>query len=385
MAEEIEKLSEGITLSDDNFGMEEFDFAETLLSDTKVPLEDIEEAKKKEEEEKKKNLEKAKLEAKKTPEKKDLNPEDLLGEDKEPEDKETLEEEDDDIEGNQFENISKGLVKLGIFSEDGDLPKTGEEFAARFEQEKQEGASAWINNFLSSEHGEEGINLFKAIFVDKVDPREYFSVHNENLQLKDLDMDNDLNQKKVYREFYKRLNWDETKIEAKLQKSIDYGDLESDSKEFYDKLLEDNEKKLVELQETKKASQEKQLQEDADYKNSITKLLEDKLKTREFNGIPLNPETVKKVVDFMTTKKYQTPDKQKLTEYDKFILESRKPENLNSRILHALLALNNFNFDSIKKRAVTSETDEVFAELKGKTKASAKSAKSNNDWFANSL
>lgn len=383
MAEEIKDLPDTpITITDNSFGLEDLDFADSLLTKTKTEdLETIEAAQKKEAEEKlKKEKEAAKKQVKATPEKTPATADDLLEEEEENPDYQ--EEEVEDPENNQFEAFSKGLVKLGLFSEEGDLPKTGEEFAERFNKEKQQGATDWLNDFLSAKHGEEGTDLFKAIFVDGVDPREYFSVHNENLELQDLDMTNDLNQKKVFREFYKRLNWDETKIEAKLQKSIDYGDLESDSTEFYQKLLSDNEVKLEELKNKKQADNQRQLQEDGQYRTSVSKILEDKLKTREFNGIPLNPEKVRRVIDFMTTKKYQTPDKQQLTEFDKYMLESRKPENIDKRILTALLALDNFNFDSIKKRAITKETDDVFSDIKKTQKTTQKQSVKEPDWFA---
>lgn len=385
MADELENLG-GITLTDDSFGIDELDFADSLLIKPGVKPEDIttiEEAKKKEEE-----AERIKKEAalkSKAPEKKDLTTEDLLGKDKDEDNPEDIPKDEDDVDDSQFENLSKGLVKLGIFSEEGDLPKTGEELAERFQIEKQKGASDWINNFLSSEHGEEGIALFKAIFVDKVDPREYLSVHNEILNLQDLDIENEINQKKVFREFYKNLGWDDVKIESKLQKSIDYGDLESDSKEYFEALKEQKEEQRATIEENKKIAAEQELQEDTIYKTTIVKVLEEKLKTKDFDGIPLNPEKARKVIDFLTTKKYQTKDKQRLTEYDKYMLESRKPENIRTRILTALLALDNFNFDSIKKRAITTETDGVFSELKQKTKTTTKPDKKQTDWFANSL
>lgn len=389
MAEELEDLGTGIRVTDD-FGIGEVDFADSILTSAKADdLVTIEQAKKKEEEEEKKRLaEEQKLkQVKKVPETKPLKAEDLLEEEnpEEEEEDKVEEEEEEETDDSQFESISKGLVRLGVFTDEGELPKTADEFAERFQAEKQKGASDWINNFLSVEHGEEGIDLFKAIFVDKVDPREYLSVHNEILNLEDLNIDEELNQKRVFREFYKNLGWDETKIEAKLQKSIDYGDLESDSKEFYETLLEDTKAKKAQIQENKKQKDEQQLQEDTTYRNSITKVLDDKLKTRDFDGIPLNPEKVKKAIDFLTTKKYQTPDKQKLTEFDKYMLESRKPENITSRIKIALLALENFNFEGVKKRAISKETDEVFSELKTKTKSTKSSGKKETDWFANSL
>ncbi len=287
----------------------------------------------------------------------------------------------------EFESLSKGLMQVGVFTEDGEVPKTEEEFIARFEQEKQKGASEWLNNFLSAEHGPEGIDIFKAIFVDKVDPREYFTVYNDTLNLAEIDIDDESHQKTVFKEYYSRLGWPSAKIESKLEKAIEYGDLASDSKDFHEELLKQNEKKLKDIEEESKAKQLQQVQIEREYIDTITKIINEKLPTKEINGIPLNPDVAKKVVDFLTTKKYQTPDKQKLTEFDKFILETKRPENLSQRILIALLAQSNFDFSKIEKRAVTKSTKSVFAGLikeKNNT-AAASTTKVVGDSFAKLL
>lgn len=315
-------------------------------------------------------------------EEEELDP-DKIFEEEEEEIKE--EEEKDDEKGTPFEEISKGLVASGIFSDDEELPKTEEEFVERFKAEKQKGANEWLNDFLTSEHGEEGINLFKSIFVDKVDPREYFSVYNDALNLSELDLENEADQKKVFKEYYSRLGLASNKIDSKLEKAIEYGDLESDSKDFHEQLLRNDQVKLKEIEEKSKANQIAQLQADTEYKELISKKINEKLPLKEFDGLPLNIDTARKVTDFLTTKKYQTPDKQKLTEFDKFILETKRPENLQQRIKIALLAMSNFDLTKVEKRAITKKTSSLFSGLVTKEQKQNNSKTSAKDDFVSSL
>ena len=88
-----------------------------------------------------------------------------------------------------------------------------------------------------------------------------------------------------------------------------------ETKEYFEALKEQKEEQRAAIEENKKLAAEQELQEDTIYKTTIVKVLEEKLKTKDFDGIPLNPDKARKVIDFLTTKKYQTKDKQKLTEY----------------------------------------------------------------------
>lgn len=306
-------------------------------------------------------------------------------------------QEDDDLDSDEkvkteknedkpeFEKISEGLFQLGIFTGEDTLPKTEEEFIQRFQQEKQKGASEWLNNFLSAEHGEEGIDLFKAIFVDKVDPREYFGVYNDALNLSEVDIESEAGQKQIFREYYTRLGWSSAKIEQKLEKAVEYADLESDAKDFHEVLLKEDQKKLKDLEESSKTKKQQELLNEQSFIQNINKVINDNLPNKEIGGLPLNIDTAKKVVDFLTTKKYQTPDKQKLTEFDKFILETKKPENLKQRVLIALLAQSNFDFSKIEKRAITKKSNTVFGNLIKQTTKDTSTQTPGKDNFLNLL
>ena len=105
----------------------------------------------------------------------------------------TSEEEDDDAI-NPFAAFSRDLFKLGGFTKDedeGDVNiNTAEEFLERFESEKKKGASEIVETFIGR-FGEDYQNAFTAIFVNGVDPKEYFGTYNAIQSFSDLDLSDD--------------------------------------------------------------------------------------------------------------------------------------------------------------------------------------------------
>lgn len=334
-----------------------------------------------EESSKKKPVQKKPVIKKKEPPKKKA--EELLFEPEETEEEETEEkpeeketEEEQNPSETPFEDLSKELIKLGVFvqtSQNQPVPKTGQEFLDRFQEEHRRGATQWLENFLSR-FGPDRQELFEAVFVDGVDPKEYLPTYNKVEALKGIDLADEKNQQRVYREFYRRQGVSDEKIEARLQKSIDNGFLEEEAKDFLDQIVATDEQELENQRVQKAQKIQNDQREDQDYKNNLIRILGEKAKTRDFNGIPLTDDTVRKALDFLYTKKWKSGDQQ-FTDFDRFIAESKKSDNLEKRIAIALLELNNFDFSKIQKRAVSNETNELFNSLVKKKVTTAKDGK----------
>lgn len=303
--------------------------------------------------------------------------------------KDKEEKEEEVVEGNNYEEFSKDLFKLGIFTQqDNETPiKTGQDLLNRFQLEKQAGATQWIDDFIGR-FGDDRKQLFEDIFINGVDPSEYIPVYNEVQNFDGLDLTVETNQEKVYREFYRRQGMDDDKIEKRLQKTKDYGDLETDAKDLIDHIVSQDKEKLEQMAVQKRAQLENQTRMDAEYKTGLQKHLNEALKNKEFKGIPVNEKKVREAFDFLYTPKYKTPSGQLLTDFDKFILESKKPENLDSRLILTLLKLDNFDFKNIKKAAISEESKEIFNSLahkvtKEKTRATKVQSQSSSDWSHN--
>lgn len=297
--------------------------------------------------------------------------------------KEAVQGEDEDENLNQFESLTQELYKAGIFtSPEGEEPKvakTPEEFAKLFNEEKQAGASQWLEGYLAR-FGEDRRDMFEAVFVNGVDPKEYLPIFNEIQSFQDLNLDLENNQEAVVRTYYKKAGWSEDKINNKIEKLKSFADLEDESRTIHPILLEQEKDKLSTLSEQKAEEQRINIQADLDYKSSISKLLQDKVKERQFDGIPLTEKDAEKAFDFLYSKKWKTKSGELLTDFDKFILDTKNPDNHAKRIKLALLELNNFDFSKIEKKAVSKESNTLFS-----TFVSQKEKKSNKQQAASSV
>jgi hypothetical protein len=271
---------------------------------------------------------------------------------------------EDDI--NPYSVIAKELFDAGIFTkeeEEGDVDITeGNQLFERFQVEKKKGAIEIIDNFLGR-FGEDYREAFDAIYVKGVDPREYFTAQQSLESFKDMDLSEESNQKKVFVEFHKQLGLSDEQIEKRLQKAIDYADLEEDAKTFHEKLIEKEAQKIEQLEQQKELERQSKLRADQEYNQSLQKILQEKITNKEFDGIPVTPKIAQDAYSFMYHKKYRSPQGEELTEFDKFLIDLKKPENYELRVKIGLLAVNKFDLSKVKQAQVSKENTKAFAAL----------------------
>lgn len=278
------------------------------------------------------------------------------------------EEETDDT----FNKLSKNLFELGIFNkledEEDVVINTPEEFKERWVKELTVQSNSQIYNFLVDKHGEEGVELFNSIFVNGVDPKDYLSKYTELQSLREVDLTEESTQEQVYKAYYKRLGFADDKIAKKIQKLKDYGELEEEATEAHEKLLELDEKELSDKCAQKELEEQAKAQFKAHYAQTVNQILADKLKQREFDGIPLTDKIAKETYENLVVEKYKLPSGEKLTEFDKKILELRRPENYEMKVKLWLLLQNNLDLTKVKTKAVSDKTDKLFSNMVTKEK-----------------
>lgn len=286
-------------------------------------------------------------------------------------------EEKEDV--NVFQTYSEALLQMGIFSlDEGEQSlsiTSPEDFKARWIHERKKDAYEMLDQALAR-HGKKHQDFLVSVF-NGVDPEEYFSIYSNIENISNLDITKEDHQKIVYREALKRQGLSGEKIEKKLQRAIELGELEDDAKDFHEILLGQEQERLSGL-ETKKAQElENKQREKQHYENGIRTVLSKKLQEQEFDGIPVNNKVANEVYDFLTTDKYQLESGELLTEFDKYFLELKRPENYEKRLKVALLFHSDLNLESVKKVAVSKETDHLFSSLKktAKTKQPTTTAK----------
>jgi hypothetical protein len=308
----------------------------------------------------------------------------LLGDDEEEED------DDNEPETSQFTALSNDLFKLGVFNKDEDEEDVAitspEEFLERFNLEKKKGAIDIVENFIG-QFGEDYKQAFDAIFVKGVDPKEYFGTYNNIQSFAELDLSQEGNQVAVLKQALADQGFDPEDIDTEVERLKNYGDLESVAGKHHKVLVKKEAAKLAQIEQQREQELQKQQAFKQQYVNNVQSVLQDKLKAKEFDGIPLNPKLANELQDFLLVDKYQTSSGEKLTEFDRQILELKRPENHALKVKMGLLMKileTDPTLSTIQKRGISKKSDDLFSEVARQTsKSSIKSNKSSTptSWF----
>lgn len=305
----------------------------------------------------------------------------------EPVDKST----DDSTEPSPFTSLSKDLFKLGVFTKDEDetdepVITSPEEFLERFNAEKKKGAIEVVNNFIG-QFGEDYQNAFDAIFVKGVDPKNYFGVYNNIVDFTNLDLTVEENQVAVVKRMLTDQGMETEDITTEIDRLKNYGDLETVSGKYHKVLVKKEAAKLSQMQVTS----EKELQQKANvrsqYIQNVQTILQEKLKTKEFDGIPINPKLVNELQDFLLIDKWKTPSGETLTDFDRVILDLKRPENHATKVKVALLLKimeKDPTLSTIQRTGITKKSNELFGEFarqKETVKTKPATNQPTNSWF----
>lgn len=283
--------------------------------------------------------------------------------------KENEDEDDEPISSeSKFTALANDLLKLGVFTADEDEElnvSTPEEFLERFQMEKKKGAQEAIENFLS-QFGEDYRNAFDAIYVKGVDPKEYFGTYNTIVNFAELDLSQEENQVRVMRQALADQGFDSEDIDTEIERLKNYGDLEQVSAKHHKVLVRKEAQKLQQME----AKAEQELQQKAAIRNqyiqNVQGVLQEKMKTKEFDGIPLNPKLANELQDFLLVEKWKTQSGETLTDFDKTILDLKRPENHAMKVKVGLLLKileKDPTLSTIQKTGVTKKTDQLFSEV----------------------
>lgn len=280
------------------------------------------------------------------------------------------EEDNAPVEDDIYQKIANNLLEQGIFTlnedEEAITIKNSQEFADRWKAQNQRGAHAIVENIVG-QYGPEYTDAFNKIFVQGLNPYEYFTRSQEIDNFKEMDIENEEVQKHIFRSYWKEQNISPERIEAKLQKEIDLDELKETSKELHSLMSAKAEQRLQQeaAESEKKIRLERQAQ--AQYANSIFEFLKEKVQAKDYDGIPVPVKTAEEVYDFMITPKY-TYQGREITEMEKFFMDMQKPENRGLAVKFALLAKSGFNTTSIEKKAISKQNNKLFTDLTNKSK-----------------
>lgn len=304
---------------------------------------------------------------------------------------------DEDDEGNdapatQFAALSNDLFKLGVFTKDEDEDdiaiSTPEEFLERFEAEKKKGAIDVVNNFIG-QFGEDYQQAFQAIFVNGVNPKEYFNTYNAIENFSEMDLSDETNQVSVIKQALADQGFDPEDITSEVERLKNYGDLESVAAKHHKVLVKKEATKLQQLEQDRSAQLQQLAAIKQQYHQNVNTVLQEKVKSKEFDGIPLNPKLATELQDFLLAEKWKTPSGETLTDFDRTILDLKRPENHELKVKVGLLLKileKDPTLSTIQKSGISKKSSELFGEVARQASKSSVKSKSSGanptSWFA---
>jgi len=299
---------------------------------------------------------------------------------------------DDEPQGTQFTALANDLYKLGVFTSEDDDDQgpvnTAEEFLERFNEEKKKGASEIVQNFIG-QFGEDYQEAFDAIFVKGVNPKDYFTTYNNVVGFAEMDLSDENNQERIMKQALTNQGFDPDDVETEIERLKNYGDLESVATKHHKVLVKKEAAKLQDLE----AKSEQELQQKAQVRNqyisNVQSILNDKVKAKEFDGIPINPKLATELQDFLLVDKWKTPTGETLTDFDRAILDLKRPENHAQKVKIGLLLKmleKDPTLSTIQRTGVTKKSNELFGEVarqvtKAKSAGPTNGGANSKSWF----
>lgn len=299
-------------------------------------------------------------------------------------------DDDDTPQGTQFTALANDLYKLGVFTneddEDPEPVSTAEEFLERFENEKKKGASEMVQNFIG-QFGEDYQEAFDAIFVKGVNPKDYFGTYNQVVNFAEMDLNDENNQVRIMKRALADQGFEPEDVDTEIERLQNYGDLESVATKHHKVLVKKEAAKLQQLEQKSEAELRQKAQVRNQYIDNVQTILQEKVKAKEFDGIPINPKLASELQDFLLVDKWKTPSGETLTDFDRAILDMKRPENHAIKVKLGLLMKmleKDPTLSTIQRTGVTKKSNELFGEVARqvtKTKTTSGSGAKPNSWF----
>ena len=302
-------------------------------------------------------------------------------------------DDEEETEVSRFGALANDLFKLGVFSKDDEeediVISSPEEFLERFEVEKKKGAIEVVNNFIG-QFGEDYQKAFDAIFVKGVNPKDYFGTYDSIASFAEMDLGEEGNQVRIIKQALSDQGFESDDIDSEVERLKNYGDLESVATKHHKVLVKKEAAKLQQMEQQAQVELQQKQAIKQQYFTNVQSVLQEKLKTKEFDGIPINPKLVNELQDFLLVDKYKTNSGETLTDFDRTILELKRPENHAMKVKVGLLLKileKDPTLSTIQKSGVSKKSNELFSEVArqvskgGKSSSGGGGAQKANSWF----
>ena len=181
-----------------------------------------------------------------------------------------------------------------------------------------------------------------------------------------MDLSQEDNQVKVIKQALADQGFEPEDVTTEVERLKNYGDLESVATKHHKVLVKREAQKLSQMEQKAEVELQQKQAVKNQYINNVQQVLQDKLKSKEFDGIPLNPKLAGELQDFLLVDKYKTASGETLTDFDRTILELKRPENHATKVKVALLLKileKDPTLSTIQRTGVTKKSNELFGEV----------------------
>ena len=181
-----------------------------------------------------------------------------------------------------------------------------------------------------------------------------------------MDLSKENNQKSIMKQALTDQGFEPEDIGKEIERLENYGDLESVATRHHKVLVK---KEAIKLQKLDKEAQDIQEQKTAirnQYVQNVQTILTDKLKEKEFDGIPINNNLANELQDFLLVDKWKTPAGENLTDFDRAILDLKRPENHEMKVKVGLLLKvleKDPTLSTIQRTGITKKSNELFGQV----------------------
>ena len=202
-----------------------------------------------------------------------------------------------------------------------------------------------------------------------------------------MDLTQENNQVAVIKQALTDQGFEPEDVITEVERLKNYGDLESVAAKHHKVLIKKEGQKLQQMEQQKEVQLQQQQAIKQQYYQNVNNVLQEKIKAKEFDGIPINPKLAGELQDFLVTDKYKTNSGETLTDFDKTILELKRPENHATKVKLALIMKimeKDPTLSTIQKTGITKKSNELFGEVARQAQKSSVKSKpvtQSTSWF----
>jgi hypothetical protein len=202
-----------------------------------------------------------------------------------------------------------------------------------------------------------------------------------------MDLNDENNQVKIMKQALADQGFDAEDIDTEIERLQNYGDLESVATKHHKVLVKKEAAKLQQLEQKSEAELRQKAAIRNQYIDNVQTILQEKVKAKEFDGIPINPKLATELQDFLLVDKWKTPTGETLTDFDRAILDMKRPENHAMKVKLGLLMKmleKDPTLSTIQRTGVTKQSNQLFGEVARqvtKSKSTTSSGAKPNSWF----